>query len=96
MKLKLISMASRSRTEGRMYHSRLYVNMIGHSECRTTESFKDQLMHKVLQMLGLPNDTPVRYSAYAGCECGCSPGFIIQDWAGFRAKDIFVNVKLIA
>lgn len=34
--------------------------------------------------------TDIKYDAYAGCSCGCSPGFIIPVRNG---KDIFINIS---
>lgn len=47
----------------------------------------------VLEKLGLPADTKVRWSSRAGCKsCPCSPGFIVQVTETLR-KDVWVTVK---
>lgn len=33
----------------------------------------------------------VKWSQYAGCSCGCSPGFIVK---GMKDIDVFVEVKI--
>jgi hypothetical protein len=45
---------------------------------RPYHQFK-QTLPKLKSLLNLPTDIKVKWSQYAGCKCGCSPGFIIQN-----------------
>ena len=45
----------------------------------------------VLRDLGLPSDTRVRWSQYAGCTCPCSPAFIIEGTDGY--KNVYVQLE---
>lgn len=40
--------------------------------------YRRDVIPQVLAALGLPADTKLRWSQYAGCSCPCSPGFIID------------------
>jgi len=53
--------------------------------------YKKQVIPQVLKRMGLPADTKVRWSQYAGCSCPCSPGFIVSH-PGVKPKDVFVTV----
>lgn len=46
----------------------------------------------VYEMVGLEGmeDYKARWSQYAGCTCGCSPGFVID---GLRGFNIYVTIK---
>lgn len=44
---------------------------------------------KVFAQAGLPNTTKVKWRQSAGCSCGCSPGFIIDNMSRF---DVFVTI----
>jgi len=44
----------------------------------------------VLEKMGLPSDTKVRWSQKAGCPCGCSPGFVVDTDHG---KEVFVDIE---
>lgn len=46
--------------------------------CRPHTIWRKEIMPKVLKELGLPLDTEIKWSQYAGCSCPCSPGFIIK------------------
>ena len=53
--------------------------------------YRKQVIPTVLKAMGLPEDTKVRWSQYAGCSmCPCSPGFIIDSE---RGTEVFVNVE---
>jgi len=43
-----------------------------------------------LEAMGLPADTKVRWSQYAGCSCPCSPGFVVD---GHSRHDVHVTVE---
>lgn len=45
---------------------------------------------EVAEKLGLPRTTKFRWSQKAGCECGCSPGFICVESYG---KDVWVRLS---
>ena len=51
--------------------------------------WKKEVIPSVLKELGLPTNTKVRWSQYAGCSCPCSPGFIIDSNYG---KDVHVTL----
>lgn len=44
----------------------------------------------IAEQMGLPRTTKFRWSQKAGCQCGCSPGFICDD--AIR-KDVFVTLR---
>ena len=48
----------------------------------------------VLKVLGY-EDVRLRWSQKAGCSCGCSPGFIIEDGAryGLRGGGLYVELR---
>jgi len=52
--------------------------------------YRKEVIPAVLAKLGLPSDTKVRWSQYAGCSCPCSPGFIID---ADRGKFVSVTVS---
>ena len=46
---------------------------------RPYTTYRKEVLPYVLDQLGLPRDTKVRWSQHAGCSmCPCSPGFIID------------------
>lgn len=53
--------------------------------------YKEQVIPAVLKKMGVPANSKVRWSQYAGCSCPCSPGFIVSH-PGFKPKDVFVSV----
>jgi len=54
-----------------------------------------EILHRVESMLavkpGTLLDAEVRWSAKAGCGCGCSPGFVVDGYAG--GNDVFATVE---
>lgn len=57
---------------------------------RPYTEYRKQVMPKVLKELGYPADTKYRWSQRCGCDCGCSPGFILKEgWD----EDIYVTVE---
>lgn len=52
--------------------------------------YKKEVIPGVLEAMGLPADTKVRWSQYAGCSCPCSPGFIVD---GDSRRDVHVTVE---
>jgi hypothetical protein len=52
--------------------------------------YKKEVIPSVLEAMGLPADTKVRWSQYAGCSCPCSPGFIVD---GDSRRDVHVEVE---
>ena len=42
------------------------------------------------QGIEVPEDIKFSWSQKAGCNCGCSPGFITSNWIG---KEVFVKVR---
>jgi hypothetical protein len=53
--------------------------------------YKIQVMPAVIKAMGLVCPK-VTWSQKAGCQCGCSPGFIVK---GGIPKDVFVSVERI-
>jgi hypothetical protein len=45
---------------------------------RPVSEYRKNILPEVLKYLNLPADTKVRWSQNAGCQCGCSPGFILN------------------
>ena len=58
---------------------------------RPYTAFKKEVIPTVLEKMGLPADTRVRWSQYAGCSCPCSPGFIVD---GDSRRDVHVDVDI--
>jgi hypothetical protein len=52
--------------------------------------YRKEVIPGVLAALGLPADTRVKWSQYAGCSCPCSPGFVID---GAHGRDVHVTVE---
>jgi len=57
---------------------------------RPYAELKKRYVPHILNAMKLPADTEVRWSQKAGCQCGCSPGFIIE---GVRQLDVWYDVK---
>ena len=66
----------------------LVENLINRRTRPYTE-YRKQVMPDVLEAMGLPRDTKVKWSRYAGCSCPCSPGFIVPGWN----QEVFVDVE---
>lgn len=56
---------------------------------RPYTEFKKHVMPAVLEKLGLPADSKVKWSQYCGCTCPCSPGFIVPGYG----KEVYVEVQ---
>ena len=57
---------------------------------RPFAQYKKEVIPSVLEAMGLPADTKVRWSQYAGCSCPCSPGFVVD---GDSRRDVYVDVE---
>lgn len=57
---------------------------------RPFAQYKKEVIPSVLEAMGLPTDTKVRWSQYAGCSCPCSPGFVVD---GDSRRDVHVEVE---
>ena len=57
---------------------------------RPYTAYKKEVIPAVLKAMGLPADTKVRWSQYAGCSCPCSPGFVVD---GHSRHDVHVDVE---
>jgi len=57
---------------------------------RPSKLYRREVMPAVLEKMGLPADTKYVWNQYAGCSCGCSPGFIIHTR---RRVEIYVTVE---
>ena len=64
-------------------------NLINRKQ-RPYTTYKKEVMPAVLEAMGLPSNTKIRWSQYAGCSCPCSPGFIVE---GDSRRDVFVDVE---
>ena len=56
---------------------------------RPYNEYRKHVMPDVLEAMGLPRHTKVKWSQYAGCSCPCSPGFIVPGYG----KEVFVDVE---
>lgn len=59
---------------------------------RPHKAVKTHFMTEILMLAQLPTDTKMSWSQRAGCSCGCSPGFVINDERVSRGKEIYVNI----
>lgn len=70
--------------------TKIYVSLEGETIWENLEKrrqrpytiFKKEVIPAVLEKMGLPATTKVRWSQYAGCSCPCSPGFIVDNHYG--------------
>jgi hypothetical protein len=65
---------------------------LSNRKSRPNAEYRKQVMGDVLEHMGLPSNTKIRWSQYAGCSCPCSPGFIIDESYG---KSVHVTVTAI-
>ena len=87
-----------TRGKNKSINSRIYIWPKGESLINNIENrrqrpytvYRKEVIPAVLEKMGLPKDTKVRWSQFAGCSCPCSPGFIIDD---HYRKDIFVTIE---
>jgi hypothetical protein len=64
-------------------------NLVNNLEdSRPHDLYSSDLMPKVLAAIGVPVESSFRWDQFAGCSCGCSPGFIIENSKG---KDVYVT-----
>ncbi len=56
-----------------------------------TALYRKFVLPKVRKEMNLDSGVSIRWSQKAGCSCGCSPGFVIDDNRGCR--DVFVSVE---
>lgn len=69
----------------------LYENYTSGRFTRPSKEFRESgLLDKVLKEEIGSGYVTARWSQKAGCSCGCSPGFVVQD-TGFFDYDIFVD-----
>lgn len=67
----------------------IYENLMNRRQ-RPQTQYRKEVIPSVLDEMGLPENTKVRWSQYAGCSCPCSPGFIIDEVHG---TEVFVTVE---
>ena len=83
--------------ESRSRGSRIYVwpegetilDNLRNRRMRPYNAFRKKIIPNVLTHMGWPADTKVRWSQKAGCRCGCSPGFIVDD---FSRQSVHVTI----
>jgi len=83
----IISKLTVNKSNEKFHNSRIYifiknetiVENLNNRKQRPYTVYRKELIPSILNQLGLPADTKVRWSQYAGCKCPCSPGFIISD-----------------
>lgn len=79
--------------------TRIYVHPKGESvmenlfnrHTRPYTLYKKEVLPAVLERMGLPKETKVRWSQHAGCSCPCSPGFVCDSDFG---RTVFVDVNV--
>lgn len=66
-------------------HARVYIwpsetvlEQFINRRARPVTEYRKNILPEVLNFQGLPADTKAKWSQYAGCSCGCSPGFILN------------------
>lgn len=95
LKITKIKIKDCTETESGFCNSRIYVffneDFANVPYCSAVKDMKTDIIPKVLKAMKLPPDTKVSFSAYAGCQCGCSPGFIVKDGAGIDSREVFVD-----
>lgn len=67
----------------------IYENLMNRRQ-RPHTIYRKEVIPGVLAEMGLPANTKVRWSQYAGCSCPCSPGFVIDE---VHATEVFVTVE---
>lgn len=101
MKLEAVKIDVRANTYKEFHKAtRVYIHPQGETlmdnlmnrRTRPYNEYRKQVMPAVIQALGLPAGTKVKWSQYAGCSCPCSPGFIVE---GVRGKSVFVDVEAV-
>lgn len=99
MKITIDEIKIRPVSERRTANSRVYVFFNDDDQsiqwCNAVKDLKEQVMPKVLKYMGLPTKTQFRWDALAGCQCGCSPGFIVKDGAGVDSSEVFVDARVV-
>lgn len=61
---------------------------------RPYTAYRKEVLPTVMKQLGIPEDTRVRWSQYAGCSCPCSPGFIVEGYPqAISRQDVYVTVS---
>ena len=91
MKLITITKRPRRRNGYRDYNARprLYIDYkdesvlenLANRRSRPTTLYK-AMLPEIIAKLDLPPETKVSWSQKAGCQCGCSPGFILKSAYG--------------
>lgn len=54
--------------------------------------YREHVLPKAFEMLGLPADTKAKWSQKAGCSCGCSPGFILT--GHYPTENMWAEVEM--
>jgi hypothetical protein len=53
--------------------------------------YRKFVLPRVRKEMNLGSEVSIRWSQKAGCSCGCSPGFIVND--GYGCQNVFVTVE---
>lgn len=81
----------------RIYFSPVRETIVDNFQARWSRPYNEyrKLLPQVLEQAGISLQyvKKIRWSQKAGCSCGCSPGFVVDDVRGMlRGRDVFVNV----
>src|SRR5579864_1378033 len=85
----------------RSYYSapRLYISHanesilenFGNRAARPVKLYKE-ILEEVRKLAKLPATAAFRWNQKAGCSCGCSPGFVVQNVPGNRVGDHYADI----
>ena len=87
IKIFKIKIAEAGCEEKRQKHSRIYIFEKSKTEWSVAD-YRRQVLPRVLKQMGSA-ECSVTWNRFAGCQCGCSPGFIVKD---ARARNAFVEI----
>ena len=82
---------------------RVYVHVKGENvmenlvlrRARPYDFYREHVLPRLRETYGLSSETKIRWSQKAGCGCGCSPGFIIEDLGPnsmLYGKDVWATI----
>ena len=63
--------------------------------CHPSGVYRKQVLPAIWKSLNITPPKKINWSSKAGCSCGCSPGFIINDKIHpLHSKEVFVDIKI--